>query len=88
LGEKCLELLKAIAPQVERVGILMHPEEPINLQFFKSAESAAPTLKVKPVALAVHDADEIKRALTAFADIVSPSGQKRSLLATPDLKEK
>src|SRR5215475_9722606 len=67
LGEKWLELLKEIAPQVERVGILMHPEEPINAQFFKFAEAAAPKLKVKPVALAVHDADEIKRALTAFA---------------------
>jgi len=67
LGEKWLELLKEIAPQVERVGVLMHPEEPINVQFFKSAEAAAPALKVKPVALGVHDADEIKRALTSFA---------------------
>jgi putative ABC transport system substrate-binding protein len=67
LGEKWLELLKEIAPQVERVGILMHPEEPINIQFFKFADAAAPALKVKPVALGVHDADEIKRALTTFA---------------------
>jgi putative ABC transport system substrate-binding protein len=67
LGEKWLELLKEIAPQVERVGVLMHPEEPINAQFFKFAEAAAPALKVKPVALRVHDADEIRRALTAFA---------------------
>jgi putative ABC transport system substrate-binding protein len=67
LGEKWLELLKEIAPQVERVGVLMHPEEPINAQFFKSVDAAAPALKVKPVALGVHDADEIKRALTAFA---------------------
>jgi putative ABC transport system substrate-binding protein len=67
LGEKWLELLKEIAPQVERVGILMHPEEPINAQFFKFVDAAAPALKVKPVALGVHDADEIKRALTAFA---------------------
>jgi putative ABC transport system substrate-binding protein len=67
LGEKWLELLKEIAPRVERVGILMHPEEPINAQFFKFVDAAAPALKVKPVALGVHDADEIKRALTAFA---------------------
>jgi putative ABC transport system substrate-binding protein len=67
LGEKWLELLKEIAPQVERIGILMHPEEPINAQFYKFAEAAAPALKVKPVALGVRDADEIKRALTAFA---------------------
>jgi putative ABC transport system substrate-binding protein len=67
LGEKWLELLKEIAPQVERVGILMYPEEPINVQFFKFADAAGLTLKVKPVALGVHNADEIKRALTAFA---------------------
>jgi ABC-type uncharacterized transport system substrate-binding protein len=67
LGEKWVELLKEIAPQVERVGVLMHPEEPINVQFFKFAEAAAPALKVKPVALGVHDTDEIKRALTSFA---------------------
>jgi putative ABC transport system substrate-binding protein len=67
LGEKWLELLKEIAPQVERVGVLIYPEEPINVQFFKFVEAAAPALKVKPVAIGVHDADEIKRALTAFA---------------------
>src|SRR5262249_3596558 len=67
VGEKWLELLKEIAPQVDRVGALMHPEEPINVQFFKFAEAAAPALKVKAMALGVHDADEIRRALTAFA---------------------
>ena len=66
-SEKWLELLKEIAPKVERVGVLMYPEEPINVRFFESADAAAPALKVKPVALGVHDADEIKRALTAFA---------------------
>jgi len=66
-SEKWLELLKEIAPKVERVGVLMYPEEPINVRFFESAEAAAPALKVKPVAIGVHDAEEIKRALTAFA---------------------
>ena len=63
---KWLELLKEVAPQVERVGIMMYPEEVINFEFFKFAEAAAPALKFKPVALGVHDTDEIKRALTAF----------------------
>jgi ABC-type uncharacterized transport system substrate-binding protein len=67
LGEKWLELLKEIAPQLERVGVLMHPEEPINIQFFKFVDAAAPALKAKPMALGVHNADEIKRALTSFA---------------------
>ena len=37
------------------------------LRFFKSAEAVAPALKVKLVALGVHDADEIERAMAAFA---------------------
>ncbi len=67
MGEKWLELLKESAPQLERVGVLMYPEEPINIQFFKFVDAAAPALRVKPIALGVHNADEIKRALTAFA---------------------
>jgi putative ABC transport system substrate-binding protein len=59
MGGKWLELLKEVAPQVERVGIMMYPEEVINFEFFKLAEAAAPALKFKPVALGVHDADEI-----------------------------
>src|SRR5262249_20089733 len=31
MGEKWLELLKGIAPQVDRVGAPMHPQEPINV---------------------------------------------------------
>ena len=64
---KWLELLQEVAPQVERVGFMMHPETTANIEFFKFAEAAAPALKVKPAALGVHDADEIERTLTAFA---------------------
>jgi putative ABC transport system substrate-binding protein len=67
MSGKWLELLKEVAPQVERVGIMMYPEEVINFEFLKFAEAAAPALKFKPVALGVHDTDEIQRALTAFA---------------------
>ncbi len=37
------------------------------MRYFESAEAAAPALKVKPAALGVRNADEIERALTAFA---------------------
>ena len=67
MSGKWLELLKEVAPQVERVGFMMHPETPAHIRYFKSAEALAPALKVKLVALGVHDADEIERAMEAFA---------------------
>ncbi len=67
ISSKWLELLKEVAPQVERVGFMLHPETDANIGFLKSAKAAATTLKVELVALAVHDADEIERTLTAFA---------------------
>jgi putative tryptophan/tyrosine transport system substrate-binding protein len=63
---KWLELLKEVAPRVERVGFLLHPESAANIGLLKFAQAAAPALKVELVPLAVHDADEIERALTAF----------------------
>jgi ABC-type uncharacterized transport system, periplasmic component len=67
MSGKWLELLKEIAPQVKRVGFMVHPETVSSIGFFKFAEAVAPALNVKPVLLGVHDADEIERALTAFA---------------------
>jgi len=67
MSGKWVELLKEIAPQVERVGFMMHPETPALIKYFKSAEALAPALKVKLVALGVHDAHEIEQSLTAFA---------------------
>jgi ABC-type uncharacterized transport system substrate-binding protein len=67
MSGKWLELLKEVAPQVKRVGFMVHPETVSSIGFFKFAEAVAPALNVKPVLLGVHDADEIERALTAFA---------------------
>jgi putative tryptophan/tyrosine transport system substrate-binding protein len=63
---KWLELLKEVAPQVERVGLMVYPETAASIGFFKFAEALAPA-KVKLVALGVHDANEIEQVLTAFA---------------------
>jgi putative ABC transport system substrate-binding protein len=64
MSGKWLELVKEIAPQVERVGFIIHPETPALVRYFKSAEALA---SAKLVALSVHDAAEIERALIAFA---------------------
>ena len=67
MSGKWLELLKEVAPHVERVGFMRHPETPAHITFFKAAEASAAALKIKLVALDMHDADEIERRLTAFA---------------------
>jgi putative tryptophan/tyrosine transport system substrate-binding protein len=67
MSGKWLELVKEVAPQVERVGFIIHPETLALIRYFKSAEALASALKVKLVALSVHDAAEIERALIAFA---------------------
>jgi len=67
MSGKWLELLKEVAPQVERIGFMIHPETPAHIRYFKSAEELTPALKIKLVALDVHDAGEIERVLTAFA---------------------
>ena len=46
---------------------MRHPETLAHIAFFKSAEASASALKIKLVALDMHDADEIERRLTAFA---------------------
>ena len=91
ISGKWLELLKQVAPDVERVGFVMQPEIPILVRFFKSVEAMGPSLKVKLVPLDVRDADEIERSLAAFTAegngglIVSPNAvtfSNRDLIVT------
>jgi putative tryptophan/tyrosine transport system substrate-binding protein len=80
MSGKWLGLLTEVAPQIERVGFVMHPETTANLEFFKFAEAAAPALKVKPAALGVHDDDEIERAFASEGNggiIVIPHAKAR-----------
>jgi putative ABC transport system substrate-binding protein len=65
MGGKWLEKLREIAPQVERVGLMLHPEPP-NIGYLKSAEAAAPSLKIKLVGLEVRNSTEIERVLATF----------------------
>ena len=46
MGGKWLEMLREIAPQIDRVGLMLHPEPP-NIGYWKSAEAAAPSLNIK-----------------------------------------
>jgi putative ABC transport system substrate-binding protein len=67
MGSKWLELLRQIAPRVERVGFIYHPDAVPNVGLFRAAQSAAPSLNLKLIPLPIHDAAEIKAAITAFA---------------------
>ena len=65
MGSKWLEKLHEIAPEVKRVGLLLHPEPP-NIAYLKSAQEAAPLLKMELIDLRVHDRSEIESALADF----------------------
>ena len=66
MGGKWLEMLREIAPQIDRVGLMLHPEPP-NIGYWKSAEAAAPSLRtLSRVALEVNNSTEIESSLATF----------------------
>ena len=67
MGSKWLEKLHEVAPQVERVGLLLHPEPP-NIGYLQSAQEAARLLKIKLIDLRVNDRAEIESALAEFGE--------------------
>src|SRR5215468_2091179 len=67
IGGKWVELFKEIAPRAGRVGFVFNPDAAPNVGFFHAAEAAAPSLGIKPAALAVRDASDVEQAVAAFA---------------------
>jgi len=67
MGGKWVELLKEVAPRVVSVLVLMHPETPAHVAFWRAAQSAAPSFGVQITAAQVHDRDEVEHAITTFA---------------------
>jgi putative tryptophan/tyrosine transport system substrate-binding protein len=65
MGGKWLEKLLEIAPRIERVGLVYHPEPP-NYGYLKSAETAAPLRNSKLSGLPVRDKADIEQALETF----------------------
>jgi putative ABC transport system substrate-binding protein len=66
LAGKWLELLKEIAPQVKRVGVLREPG-PGGIGQFAVIQALAPSLGLEWSPINLRDAGEIERAVTAFA---------------------
>ena len=67
MGGKWLQTLKEIAPAVEHVAVLLHPETSAHAGFLRTAETASMALGIKVTSLGVHNVNEIEPAITQFA---------------------
>jgi putative ABC transport system substrate-binding protein len=67
LSEKWLELLKEIAPRVTRAAVLRDPTVRGGPAQFAVIQAMAPSLGIELRPVDVSNADEIERAITAFA---------------------
>jgi putative tryptophan/tyrosine transport system substrate-binding protein len=77
VGGKWLALLKEIAPQVTRVGVLRDVAIAAGVAQFGVIQAAAASLQTELSPIGVRDADEIERGITAFA-----SGSNGGLVVT------
>jgi putative ABC transport system substrate-binding protein len=66
LAGKWLQLLKQIAPNTLRVGVVQNPSNTGWSSHIETIRAAAPAFAVEPVALPVQDAADIERALDQF----------------------
>jgi putative ABC transport system substrate-binding protein len=89
MGGKWVELLKEVAPSIQRVAIVFNPKTaPYFPLFVRSIEAAAATLGVEAVAAPVHDLTEIENVITAFArepnrGLICPSDSYTSTYRKP-----
>jgi putative ABC transport system substrate-binding protein len=68
IGGKWLDLLKEIAPGLERVGIVFNPDTSPQSKFFvRSIEAAAPSLGVQSIVVPVRATADIEPAFENFA---------------------
>ena len=67
ISAKWLELLKEIAPNVSRVGVMRDPSLASGTGQFGAVQSAGASVGVELVPVNVRDADEIERSITNFA---------------------
>jgi putative ABC transport system substrate-binding protein len=69
---KWLELLKQLAPQVSRVGVLYDPANPATAGYLHELEAAPPSFGFALSTFSVRDEADITRAINGFA--AEPSG--------------
>ena len=64
LAGKWLELLSEIAPGLKRAAIIFNPDTALASTYISPFETAAQSLKVKPITAPVHSDAEIETAIT------------------------
>ena len=69
---KWLDLLKQIAPNITRAAVIRDARDPAGLGQWGAIHAVAPSLGVEVSPINAHDANEMQRAITAFAR--SPNG--------------
>jgi putative ABC transport system substrate-binding protein len=80
IGQKWLELLRQIAPDVTRVAVVQDPMRSTWTSLLTGIEKAAPSFNMKVFPVDARDSAELERYLAKFAD--SPGG---GLIVTPNL---
>jgi putative ABC transport system substrate-binding protein len=61
---KRLQLLKEAVPKVSRVAVLWDPATPFHSAMLKEIDTAAPSLRLQPLAIAVKSRDDLGDALS------------------------
>ena len=84
VGGKWLELLKEIAPGVTRAAVPRDPTQGGSTAALAAAQAVAPSLGVEVNPVNMRDADEIERAIAAFArapngGLIVPAGGRTLL---------
>ena len=67
MGGKILEVLKEVAPQVNRVAVILNLEQPPHVAMWRSIEATAPSFGVRLTPADVQGPAEIERAMEALA---------------------
>jgi putative ABC transport system substrate-binding protein len=79
MAGKWLATLREVAPGVDRVAVIVNPDNAGNGGLWRAMEAAASTLRVQLTTEFVRDATEINRAIETFA-----TGEGRGLLILAD----
>jgi putative tryptophan/tyrosine transport system substrate-binding protein len=66
ISAKRLQLLTEAVPSVSRAAVLWNPHTPYHKTLLKEVEAAAPSLRLRPVPIAVQDPGEFERAFASM----------------------
>jgi putative ABC transport system substrate-binding protein len=69
---KLLEILKSLAPQMQRAAALLNPDQIPQFDMWHAIETAAPSLRLQVTAAPVRNASDIAQAIEQFAQ--EPNG--------------